>query len=237
MPVRASFGLSTVSFALGLVLAGGCSPASQAPPTSPERSPGTGGQPTASGGSSGTATGGSAGSTTGSGGSAAGTGGAGAGGASGGAGPAAMGGASGGSGGAGPALDAGGGAGGNRGGTGGASPGDAAAEVAAETGPAPAVDPLPAGPTFSKIFAEVLQPSCALAACHARANPPDGIDMKSKMAAYASLTGKAITKGNPRSKLVTLLESRRMPPPPRAAVPAAKIAEIKAWIVAGAPND
>ena len=93
-------------------------------------------------------------------------------------------------------------------------------------------------PTFTKIWTSLLMPSCATAACHARKDPPDGIDMHTPATAYATLLAKAINKTDPaKSKVVTLIETKKMPPGGKPTVPPADLADLKAWIAAGDKND
>jgi hypothetical protein len=238
--MRAKFPGLVLSFNL-MLMAASCTPAMDGGAPDPDRSErGSGGKSQAQGGSGGgsggEASGGSRGE--GSGGDRAGgsgnTGGAGAG--SGGAGagqPDAGSGGRGASGGSGGSAVAG--SGGAGGGTTTGRPDGAVADATAMTGD----DAAAAGPTFTKLWTELLLPTCGTAACHGRKGPPDGIDMHTQMTAYATLLAKAaIVKGNPvRSKIVTLIETKKMPPGGKPTVSAQQIADLKAWITAGALDD
>lgn len=215
----------------GLLSLGACTPApTDSPAPASERNQGgSGGRASSKGGASGS------GGVSGSGGSSATSGGStGNGQGTGGAGGSNAGGSSAGGNNAGGSNAAG--TGGASSGTGGASNSapDARADSAPDVTP-PQQDTAPAAPTFTQLYTEVFMPTCALTACHGKANPPDGVDMRSKMAAFATLTAKAINQADPaKSKLVTLLEGKRMPPPPRTPVPVPRIADLKAWLTAGA---
>jgi hypothetical protein len=237
--MRAQFPGLVLSFNL-MLMAASCTPAAMDGAPDPDRSErGSGGKSQARGGSGGEASGSEASGGSrgdGSGGDRAGgsgdTGGAGSGGAGAGQ-PDAGSGGRGASGGAGGSAAAG--SGGAGGGTTNGRPDGAAADATAVTGDDAAV----AGPTFTKLWTELLLPTCGTAACHGRKGPPDGIDMHTQMTAYATLLAKAaIVKGNPaRSKIVTLIETKKMPPGGKPTVSAQQIADLKAWITAGAVDD
>jgi hypothetical protein len=144
------------------------------------------------------------------------------------------------------------GSGGAAGGSGGASAGSGGSSssggsngsIDANPGPkeagggdttAPDNDASVAGVTFTKVWTGLLMPTCATAACHAKKSPPDGIDMNTQMAAYRTLLAKAVVKNDPgKSKMVALIEAKKMPPGGKPAVTEAQIADLKAWITAGA---
>jgi hypothetical protein len=144
-----------------------------------------------------------------------------------------------------PGQSSSGGAGGSApagsGGGGGTNPNgrpDGAPGDVADGGTMMGPDAAPAGPTFAKVWTDLLMPTCGTPACHGRKGPPDGIDMQTQMAAYTTLMAKAITKGDPvKSKIVMLIESRKMPPGGKPMVSAPQISDLKAWITAGARND
>lgn len=112
----------------------------------------------------------------------------------------------------------------------------------------------PTAPTFTQLRDEVFVPRCGNAAgCHAD-NPARGFDLKvdpySAMVGVASVadpTKQYVVAGDPEnSLLLTILKgpidvgdealnAEQMPP--GFALPADIVADIEAWIAAGAPND
>ena len=217
---------------LGGLLAVACAPATtEDPAPDPAREgsggrSGTGGRPGGGSGGPSPAPGGNGGSNApgsgGAGGGSDGTGGAQAG--SGGV-PAANGGGSGGA----PAAN---------GGAGGSFPPGGKDGSAGDVSPSPGGDASgegPSAPTFTTIWTELLMPTCGTGACHARKAPPQGIDMHTAMLAYKSLLAKVVVKNEPgKSKLVALIEAKKMPPGGKPAVSVAQLADLKAWISAGA---
>jgi hypothetical protein len=136
----------------------------------------------------------------------------------------------------------GGGAGGSApagsGGGGGTNPNGRPDGAPGDVGTTMSPDAASAGPTFAKVWTDLLMPTCGTPACHGRKGPPDGIDMQTQMAAYTTLMAKAITKGDPvKSKIVMLIEAKKMPPGGKPTVSAPQISDLKAWITAGARND
>ena len=112
--------------------------------------------------------------------------------------------------------------------------------------------PVVLGPTLDQIQAIVFTPSCATAGCHtgpAGNMLPTGLDLSDADASFASLVNAMsmqsmgatlVIPGDPdNSYLVQKLEGSAavgnvMPPPPRATLAPATIAEIRQWIMDGA---
>ena len=111
--------------------------------------------------------------------------------------------------------------------------------------------PVVLGPTLDQIQAVVFSPSCATAGCHtgpAGNFLPAGLDLSNADASFASLVNAMsmqsmgqtlVIPGDPdNSYLIQKLEGNGlgnvMPPPPRAPLAAATIAEIRQWITDGA---
>ena len=112
----------------------------------------------------------------------------------------------------------------------------------------------PPAPTFTQLKTEIFQPRCGNAAgCHAD-NPVRGVDLL--VDPFATLVDKAsvtdptkkyVVPGEPEnSLLLTILKgpvdagdpalaTRQMPP--GFSLPEEELANIEAWIAAGAPND
>jgi hypothetical protein len=109
-------------------------------------------------------------------------------------------------------------------------------------------------PTYSAVYGEILQPSCAWIFCHGAAGT--FLDLSAKGAGYASLvdvaaSGRAcadsglqrVEPGHPEASLLLL----KVTTPPcgdkmplngaAAALDSSEIAQIVAWIEAGAPNN
>jgi Planctomycete cytochrome C len=101
-------------------------------------------------------------------------------------------------------------------------------------------------PTWSFISTEILQPSCGTGGCHSALSQTAGVVLDTRADGYRTLVtdppdgyGPFVVAGDPdKSQLLFMLrgdEIRRMPPD--APLPAADVALIEAWIVAGAGND
>ena len=112
----------------------------------------------------------------------------------------------------------------------------------------------PPAPTFTQLRTEIFEPRCGNAAgCHGD-NPARGLDLK--VDPYTALIEKAsqtdptkqyVVPGDPDNSLLLAilkgpvdvdddaLDTRQMPP--GFPFPAETLAEVEAWIAAGAPND
>lgn len=104
----------------------------------------------------------------------------------------------------------------------------------------------PDGPTLAELQRALLTPSCSFDACHAGPNPKNGLDLSSLDASYAGLVDQAtkagdgarVAPGDPAaSQLVQVLrgavgEVRQMPL--GFTLPEETIAQVEAWIAAGA---
>ena len=226
-------GLTGLLLASAMVAASACAPAAMDAGTG-----GSAGAPSGKGGTSGTATG--------TGGSGSGTGGTGGSGSTGTGGtPAATGGTTGSTGGAtgtgGTKADAGGtGTGGTKADAGGTGTGGTTGTVDAggggtDTGGGGAA------PTFTALYSMVIMPTCL--PCHNMAK--EGINLSTKAMAYSTMTAKAgiiVPSNATGSKLVTLItpsagSAMAMMPKGMPALSADKIAQVRAWIMAGAKND
>jgi hypothetical protein len=110
-------------------------------------------------------------------------------------------------------------------------------------------------PTYTAVWTELLQPTCALVFCHAGSS--DYLEMTSKDGAYAALVNAPaagpscaptgldrITPGHPEASLLYL----KITTPPcgdmmplqygaRVVLDPRQIAQVHDWITAGAPND
>jgi hypothetical protein len=93
------------------------------------------------------------------------------------------------------------------------------------------------GPTlgFSDLFATIFLPSCAGGDCHAPGARGD-VSVLTELNAFNSLVRFVVPRNSAGSQLFTVLASGRMPPNgPR--LSSSELADIAAWIDAGALND
>ena len=112
------------------------------------------------------------------------------------------------------------------------------------------VDAAPVDPTLSAIQAAIFTPSCAISRCHSGTRPSGDLNLEAGKA-HAQLVGVAsvvnsgqtrVVAGDAKSSLLanclkgSVGRVGRMPDN-KAALPAANIATIEAWINAGAKND
>jgi hypothetical protein len=110
--------------------------------------------------------------------------------------------------------------------------------------------PVVIGPTLDQIQAVVFTPNCATVGCHTGAGAAGGLNLSDADTSFLELVGVAssppvallrVAAGDPdNSYLIQKLEGAavitgtRMPPPPRPAIPAGEILEIRNWITNGA---
>lgn len=110
--------------------------------------------------------------------------------------------------------------------------------------------PVVIGPTLDQIQAIVFGPSCATAGCHTGAGAQENLNLSDAGTSFAELVGVAsqqqpavllVAPNDPdNSYLIRKLEGTAgitgstMPPPPRPAIAAGDIAEIRNWIAGGA---
>jgi hypothetical protein len=97
--------------------------------------------------------------------------------------------------------------------------------------PSPSPSPVPAGPTFTQVNNQILQPKCATSGCHDVASKKGGFS-------YANYTDtmKSVVKGNATSsQLYDSVSKNRMPFNPK--LTATEIKLIGDWINAGAANN
>lgn len=91
---------------------------------------------------------------------------------------------------------------------------------------------------YARDIQPVLSASCAFAGCHDGGTASDGVDLSSYQAVMQS---EVVRPGRPEnSDLYEVINDsdpdKRMPPPPRAALPQKQIESIKKWIEQGAQN-
>lgn len=106
----------------------------------------------------------------------------------------------------------------------------------------------PTTPTFTAIQADILTPSCAFSTCHGGGSPAQGLDL-TEGAAYDAIVGVPSTldtslalvePGDAQASYLYLKSAGQalgdaMPPP--TGLEADRLANLAAWIDAGAPND
>lgn len=104
--------------------------------------------------------------------------------------------------------------------------------------------------TFSEVQSAVFTPSCAFSSCHSGTNPQAGLDLTAS--SYSRIVGVAamgesdetlVVAGDPEaSYLLKKLEARDIQvgdtmPPGGQTLSEERIALVRSWIAAGAPND
>lgn len=108
-----------------------------------------------------------------------------------------------------------------------------------------------APPTFTQVYEDVLQPSCAFSTCHGGSNGSGDFGFTDAAEAYAALVGiesldspgsVRVVAGDPdASYLVAKLEAAAGivgdPMPPPSGIEAERAQLVRAWIAAGALQD
>jgi len=89
-------------------------------------------------------------------------------------------------------------------------------------------------PTFTALYADLFVAYCSGSQCH---NPgtQHGVSFSSKSNAYSAVSSETVAGKAASSPIYTIISQRRMPP--GGSVPADKLAELAAWINAGAANN
>ena len=89
-------------------------------------------------------------------------------------------------------------------------------------------------PTFTALYNDLLVVYCSGSRCH---NPgtQQGVSFSSKANAYSAVSSESVEGSAASSPIYSLVSKGRMPP--GGGVPPDKVAELAAWINAGAANN